>query len=234
GVTGGKPHREGNKVGRQGGPGIGALHSTAEAGELVPRGPGGGKGAPRRGAVAGQQRGGIEPRLAVHETATGSAAHVSPRRDEPDALIGHVRICGRRRGLPRRRPGPQHSTLRRKLTSVGRTEARILPRPRVVTVLACEDLQSRYVNAILIKELIEVLVERMAGRIRERESCSEHATTEMHTQDHAVSRSCPALSASGSVFETTLPRAVSRGRRFRPPDRRKGRSSAQPCSGRRS
>jgi len=40
----------------------------------------------------------------------------------------------------------------------------------VVTVLACEDLQSRYVNAILIKELIEVLVERMAGRIRERES----------------------------------------------------------------
>src|SRR5262249_6183386 len=45
---------------------------------------------------------------------------------------------------------------------VGRTEARIIPRPRVVTVLACEDLQSRYVNAILIKELIEVLVERRA------------------------------------------------------------------------
>src|SRR5262249_29480469 len=83
-----------------------ALHSTAEAGELVPRGPGGGKGAPRRGAVAGQQRGGIESRSAVHETTTGSAAHVSPRRDEPDALIGHVRICGRRRGQPRRRPGP--------------------------------------------------------------------------------------------------------------------------------
>src|SRR5262245_45482343 len=84
--------------------------STAEAGELVPREPGGGKGAPRRGAVAGQQRGGIEPRSAVHETTTGSAAHVSPRRDEPDALMGHVRICGRRRGQPRRRPGPQQTT----------------------------------------------------------------------------------------------------------------------------
>src|SRR5262249_15809339 len=90
GVTGGKPHREGNEVGRQGRPGSGALPSTAEAGELVPREPGGGKGAPRRGAVAGQQRGGIEPRSTVHETTTGSAAHVSPRRDEPDALIGHV------------------------------------------------------------------------------------------------------------------------------------------------
>ncbi len=29
----------------------------------------------------------------------------NPRRDEPDALMGHVRICGRRRGKPRRRPG---------------------------------------------------------------------------------------------------------------------------------
>src|SRR5262249_21950205 len=93
--------------GRQGRPGIGALHSTAEAGELVPRGPGGGTGAPGRGSVAGQQRGGVEPRSAVHETTTGSAAHVSPRRDEPDALMGHVRICGRRRGQPRRRPGPK-------------------------------------------------------------------------------------------------------------------------------
>src|SRR5262249_50299662 len=107
-------------------------------------------------------------------------------------------------------------------------------RPRVVTVLACEDLQSRYVNAILIKELIEVLVERMAGRIRERESCSEHATTEMHPQDPGVSRSCPPPSASGSVAGTTLATVASHGRRFRPPDRRKGRSSARPCSGRRS
>ena len=103
--TGWSPSREGNEGGRQGRPGIGAPHNTCEAGELVPRGPGGGKGAPRRGAVAGQQRGGIEPRSAVHETTTGSTAHVSPRRDEPDALIGHVRICGRRRGQPRRRPG---------------------------------------------------------------------------------------------------------------------------------
>src|SRR5262249_6664705 len=128
GVTGGKPHREGNEVGRDGRPGIGALHSTAEAGELVPREPGGGKGAPRRGAVAGQQRGGIEPRSAVHEMTTGSAAHVSPRRDEPDALIGQVRFCGSRGGQPRRRPGPPRRTPPHKLNSVWWTAARSVVR----------------------------------------------------------------------------------------------------------
>jgi hypothetical protein len=44
----------------------------------------------------------------------------------------------------------------------------------------------------------------------------------------AVTRSCPAQSASGSVPGSTLATAVSRGRRFRPPDRRKGRRHEQP------
>jgi hypothetical protein len=43
---------------------------------------------------------------AVHDTPASSRAHVSPRRDEPDALIGHVRICGRGGGQPPSRPGP--------------------------------------------------------------------------------------------------------------------------------
>lgn len=47
-----------------------------------------------------------------------------------------------------------------------------------------------------------------------------------------VNRSCPVLSASGSVFETTLPRGGPRGPRFQPPDRRRGRSSVPPCLGR--
>ena len=47
------------------------------------------------------------------------------------------------------------------------TEARIIPRTRVVTMLACRVLLYRRVNAILIKELIELLVERMAGQWRE-------------------------------------------------------------------
>ena len=51
--------------------------------------------------------------------------------------------------------------------SVCRTEARIIPRTRVVTMLACGVLLVRSVNAILLKELIELLVERMAGRWRE-------------------------------------------------------------------
>src|ERR1019366_9385616 len=94
-----------NEAGRDGRPGIGALHSTGEAGELVSRGPGGGKGAPRRGSVAGQQGGGIGLHTAVHETTTGSVAHVRPRRDEPYAGNPHVRICGRPgRQLPGR-PG---------------------------------------------------------------------------------------------------------------------------------
>ena len=42
--------------------------------------------------------------------------------------------------------------------------------------------------------------------------------------DHAIIHSCSAPTASGSVLESTLARAVSRGRRSRPPDRRRGRS----------
>ena len=45
---------------------------------------------------------------------------------------------------------------------------------------------------------------------------------------NAVIGSCSAPSASGSVLEATRPRVASRGRRFRPFDRRKGRCSAQP------
>ena len=57
-----------------------------------------------------------------------------------------------------------------------------------------------------------------------KEPGSEHATTGMHPRDYAVIRSCSAPSASGSVPGSTLATAVSRGRRFRPPDRRRGRS----------
>ena len=55
------------------------------AGEPVRRGPCRGKGTPRGGTVGGQQVGDFEPRGAVHVTPAGSRAHVSPRRDEPDA-----------------------------------------------------------------------------------------------------------------------------------------------------
>src|SRR5205809_629235 len=64
-------------------------------------------------------------------------------------------------------------------------------------------------------------------RIQGREPDGERTTTGMYPHDGAVIRSCLAPSASGSVVESTLATAVSRGRRFRPPDRRKGISSAQ-------
>src|SRR5260370_33879088 len=57
-------------------------------------------------------------------------------------------------------------------------------------------------------------------RIQGREADSERATTGMHAHDHGFIRSCSAPSASGSVPGTTPARAESRGRRFRPPDRR--------------
>ena len=52
------------------------------------------------------------------------------------------------------------------------------------------------------------------------------ATTGVHSHDHAIIHSCSSPTASGSVLESTLARAVSRGRRSRPPDRRRGRSLA--------
>jgi hypothetical protein len=58
--TGTAARRQRSKAG--GRPGVGALHSTGEAGERVPHGPRGGKGAPGRGAVGGKHVGGIELR----------------------------------------------------------------------------------------------------------------------------------------------------------------------------
>jgi len=49
---------------------------------------------------------------------------------------------------------------------------------------------------------------------------------ELHSHDHAIIHSCSSPTAWGSVLESTLATAVSRGRRFRPPDRRRGRSLA--------
>lgn len=58
----------------EGSAGVGASHSTGEAGEPAPRGPGGGKGAPCRGAAGGKQPGDIEPRSAVHVTPPDSVS----------------------------------------------------------------------------------------------------------------------------------------------------------------
>jgi hypothetical protein len=50
----------------------------------------------------------------------------------------------------------------------------------------------------------------------------------VHSRYHAIihSHSCSSPTAPGSVLESTLARAVSRGRRSRPPDRRRGRNLA--------
>jgi hypothetical protein len=86
---------------------VGVSYSTREVGELVPRGPGRGKGTPGGGTGDGEHVGDTEPQQRVQRTPSGSAAHASPPPDEPDALIAQVRICGSRGERSPRRPGDQ-------------------------------------------------------------------------------------------------------------------------------
>jgi hypothetical protein len=72
---------EGNEVRRKGLREVGVPHSTAEAGEPVPRGACGGKGVPPHGLVGGLHGEGLEPRLGVTATpATSTAAGEAVRR----------------------------------------------------------------------------------------------------------------------------------------------------------
>ena len=65
---------EGNEARAEGRQGVGASHSTGEAGELSPRGPGGGKGMPNHGTVERQHDERTEAHKRVNETATDSDA----------------------------------------------------------------------------------------------------------------------------------------------------------------
>jgi hypothetical protein len=96
---------EGNEVRREGRRKSEHLIVPVKQGNLCRKDPGDGKEVPRRGAVDGTQYGGAVPRLTVTVTSTDSTAHVKPRRDEPYALIGHVRICGRGGAQAPPRPG---------------------------------------------------------------------------------------------------------------------------------
>jgi hypothetical protein len=53
---------------------VGALHSTDEAGEPNPQGPGGGKGAPGHGTDGGKDGEDIGPRNRLDDTASDSWA----------------------------------------------------------------------------------------------------------------------------------------------------------------
>src|SRR6266853_4215506 len=66
------PSCEGNEVRRAGRQGIGAPHSTVEAGERVPPGPWGGKGVPWSWTVGGKHVECIGTRSRVNETTTDS------------------------------------------------------------------------------------------------------------------------------------------------------------------
>ncbi len=110
---------EGNEARPDGRQGVGASHSTDEAGESSPRRPCGGKGMPEHGLVGRTHHERTEVRYGVNETPANSdagpagaadtcgrcwtrgygmgccARHpvVNPCSEEPDAGIPHVRIC---------------------------------------------------------------------------------------------------------------------------------------------
>jgi hypothetical protein len=65
---------EGNEGRREGPQGVGAAHSTVEAGTLTPWGPRGGKGTLGHGTVGGKHGGDTELHHRVHATTTDSGA----------------------------------------------------------------------------------------------------------------------------------------------------------------
>ena len=73
-----------------------------------------------------------------------------------------------------------------------------------------------------------------AAALAMRAPCIPSAISPRPFASTEIIRSDSSPTASGSVLESTLATAVSRGRRSRPPDRRNGRSSPRPCSSRRS
>jgi hypothetical protein len=74
GARSGTAARSTNEARREGPQGIGAPPNTDEAGELAPRGPGGGKGAPCRGAAGRKPGRHAETGTRVHETTADSGA----------------------------------------------------------------------------------------------------------------------------------------------------------------
>jgi hypothetical protein len=96
-----------NEAWWEGSQGVGASHSTREAGEPEPRGPWGGKGMPRRGAAGGHPRRDSEPwpavpvtppdSVAACETTTGRAGCVNCARTDLRAMmppLSHVHHPG--------------------------------------------------------------------------------------------------------------------------------------------
>jgi hypothetical protein len=85
---------EGNEARREGKTGVGASHSTEESGE-PPRGdPPEGRGRLVRNRWRDTWRG-RRTSLPCPRNAHGARRGAYPSLDEPYALIGHVRICGR-------------------------------------------------------------------------------------------------------------------------------------------
>src|SRR5580704_1917144 len=111
-------------------------------------------------------------------------------------------------GSYRRRNRPRRKVCRRFLCSQSKLQSGPTERPHPCIQSRLTTTQSRH------------LTELQHG------NQTASATTGAHSHDHAIIHSCRSPTAPGSVLESTLARAVSRGRRSRPPDRRRGRNLA--------
>ena len=108
-ADGGTAKRRRTKRGGTGGEKSESADSTVEVGEPAPRGPGGGKRRIGSWAAVRKDAPAIEPDSRLNGSAAGSGEPPEmavrgcarwrvaiPRLEEPDARIGHVRICGSR------------------------------------------------------------------------------------------------------------------------------------------
>src|SRR5580658_712529 len=76
-------------------------------GNLTRRNPVEGRGRRVAEPLEGNMAGALNPgTMSTQYQRIAERLAANPQLDEPYALIGHVRICGRRRGQPCRRPGP--------------------------------------------------------------------------------------------------------------------------------
>ena len=97
---------EGNEARREGHRKSHILIVLLKRGNLYRGDPGEGRRMLVVGPWSGNPLGAPYPAFGSTEWPRIAKRLVNPRRDEPDALIGHVRICGSSRGQPLGRPGP--------------------------------------------------------------------------------------------------------------------------------
>lgn len=108
---------------------------------------------PSHRTVAGKPVEGLEPRKPVTVTTTDNVAESKAMTDEPYALIGQVRICGKRGGQPPRLFGSSKRTLN------------VLILPQSIAAIASQAGKSQEFVAIMKKAVLLLQTDPQVGVI---------------------------------------------------------------------